>query len=216
MLQPRFLVVGGMILLATIVRLLPYIMAACGIGSIHDPQGMPWNMAPVGAICLFGGAYLADRRWAFAVPLISLVASDLGIGILMGDIWFGLHPLIPVVYGSFLLMVWLGTSLQNSRERWPGLVTRLVAIGGTAFVAELLFFVTTNFANWYFQSAIAPDTPPLFPYTAAGLVANYVAALPFFGKSLIGTLAYGAALFGGYELLQRFVWAPQPALAEAK
>lgn len=90
----RFLVLVGMILGAAASRLIPH----------------PFNFTPIGAMALFGGACFADRRAAFLVPLAAMFLSDLAIGLLSGSLSLGLHPLIPVVYGSFALIVCLGFS----------------------------------------------------------------------------------------------------------
>ena len=42
----------------------------------------------------------------------------------------------------------------------------------------------------------------MYPQTGAGLVAAYVAGIPFFQNTLLGTLFYSAVLFGGFALLR--------------
>ncbi|MFN0053481.1 MAG: DUF6580 family putative transport protein [Planctomycetales bacterium] len=127
MLQPRYLTAAGLVLLGATIRLLPYVLDRLGLGDVSRVSNMPWNFSPMAAICLFGGAYLADRRWAYGVPLATMLLSDLGIGLLMGDIGFGFHPLIPIVYAAFAVMVWLGGWLRQSRG---GLAARVASIGG--------------------------------------------------------------------------------------
>jgi hypothetical protein len=187
----RFLLPGVLVLLATMIRLIPYILNAMGLVDISNPNGMPWNVSPIGALCLFGGAQIADRRLAFAVPLLSLILSDLGIALLMGDITFGLHPMIPVVYGCFGLMVLLGMWLRKSQS---GLATRILSLCGAAVAGEVVFFVLTNFANWIAQTEY-------YPHTMTGLITCYDKAIPFFMKSLTGMFVYGTALFAGYAWL---------------
>ena len=68
---------------------------------------------------------------------------------------------------------------------------------GHALAGALLFFVVTNFTAWLFQ----PE--PLYPMTAAGLLAAYVAGIPFFKWTLAATLLYSALLFGAFGLLRR-------------
>src|SRR5262245_25747687 len=125
----RFLMPSILVLLATTIRMIPYMLHVAGLVDITNPSSLPWNVSPIGALCLFGGAQISDRRLAFAVPLLSLILSDIGIAILMGDIWFGIHPMIPVVYGCFCLMVLLGTWLRKSQS---GLALRVVSICGAA------------------------------------------------------------------------------------
>ena len=62
----------------------------------------------------------------------------------------------------------------------------------------------TNFAMW-----LKPVS--LYTHNAAGLMACYVAAIPFYGRTLLADLFYSAALFGAYALLSRRVAANQPA-----
>jgi hypothetical protein len=45
----------------------------------------------------------------------------------------------------------------------------------------------------------------MYPKTLPGLVAAYVAAIPFFRNTVTGDLFYTAVLFGGFSLLERLV-----------
>ncbi|HEY7424486.1 MAG TPA: DUF6580 family putative transport protein [Gemmataceae bacterium] len=138
----------------------------------------PPNFAPIGALALFGGACFSDRRAAFGVPLAALFLSDLVLG---------LHPLIPAVYGSFALIVVLGFWLRTRRK--------VVPIACASLAGSILFFALTNFAVWAAGS--------FYPKSWEGLVACYIAAIPFFYNTLLGDAAYGIALFGGLKLAER-------------
>ena len=181
----RFLVLVGMILAAGASRLIP-----------HPP-----NFAPIGAMALFGGACFATKRVAFLVPLGAMLVSDLAIGFLSGDLSLGLHRLIPVVYGSFALIVWLGFWLRRRRK--------VVPIAGAALASSIVFFVLTNFGVWALGS--------WYPKTWEGLVACYVAAIPFFQNTLLGDAVYATVLFGGLALAEKELPAlREPALAMSK
>lgn len=145
----------------------------------------PWNMTPVGASALFAGARL-PLPIAIAVPVGTLAISDLIIG--MHSLWW-------VTWGTCALAVLLGTLL---RER-----SGPVAVGGVAVAGSVLFFLTTNFAVW--------AQGGMYPKTIDGLVACYVAAIPFFQNSLVGDLIWSGVLFGGWALAYRFA-AARPAL----
>jgi hypothetical protein len=139
----------------------------------------PPNFSPVTALALFGGAYLLDRRLALGVTLAALLLSD----------WLiGFHPLMWVVYVSFAAVVLLGSLLRQHRQ--AALPVAFAALGGS-----LLFFLSTNFAHWL----IFND----YPHTAAGLLACYVAALPFFQNALAGDLLFTALLFGGMAVIEQ-------------
>jgi len=69
---------------------------------------------------------------------------------------------------------------------------------GYSLVGSMLFFVVTNFTTWF-------GSTTLYPQTGSGLVAAYLAGIPFFKWTLLGTLFYSALLFGGFALLRRQV-----------
>lgn len=169
--RPRFTLLVVLTLAAAASRLIPH----------------PLNFAPIGAVALFGGATFTRKRAAFVVPLTAMFLSDLAIGILSGQMSLGLHPLIPVVYGAFLMIVCLGLLLRRRR--------RPVPIAVTTLAGSILFFVVTNLGVWAIE--------PTYAKSWAGLVACYTAALPFFGNTLLGDATYATVLFGGMALLER-------------
>ncbi len=138
----------------------------------------PPNMTSIAALALFAGAHFEDKRLAFAVPLIALFLADLVIGF---------HRGMPIVYLSFALIVGVGLWLRTHRQA--------ALIAGATLFSSILFFALTNLSVWAFSG--------MYARTAAGLAACYVAALPFFGNSVIGDLFYALALFGGFALLER-------------
>lgn len=200
MIPTRFWVIGGMILLGAGAKLLPYILHAIGVGDVHDFTMSMWNFSPMYALSLFGGAYLADRRWAYSIPLIAWLLGDIGIAILMRDVRFGFHAMIPAVYGALALTVWLGTLL---RKRSSSTAMRCASIAGAGLAGNLTFYLITNFADWALSGR--------FPLTAAGLLQCYEEGIPFFGRSVAATALFGTLFFGGYELLRKFAWAPADA-----
>jgi hypothetical protein len=173
MLNPRSCVVAGMVLAAAASRLLP-----------HPP-----NFTPIGAMALFGGAYFARKRIAFAVPLAAMFLSDL----VLAATHYGwrIFGLTPYVYGSFALITGLGLLL---RRRMPA-----AAVGTAAPLASLLLFAITNFAFWLHGG--------LYPHTFEGLATCYVTAIPFFGYTVAGDLVYSFVLFGGFALAE-WTWKP--------
>src|SRR5215467_2467635 len=88
----RMLLALAMILLAAALRIAPH----------------PWNFTPVGAMALFSGALIRDRRLAFLFPLLALFAGDLFVG------FYNIKVML-LVYASFLLSVLIGRFLQNRR-----------------------------------------------------------------------------------------------------
>ena len=66
------------------------------------------------------------------------------------------------------------------------------------------FFLITNLGMW------AMGTMSIYPKTFAGLLACYVAGIPYFGNTLLGDSFYAALLFGGFALVEHL----SPALRE--
>ena len=143
--------------------------------------------APVGSAALFGGARL--RGWqAYLVPLLAMVLTD-PIRSHMEGGYPAYSALTPIIYSSFLISVFLGrTFLRHSNSP--------VRIASVAFAGSLQFFLITNFFVWL-------DARDLYAHTFAGLSACYVAALPFFGRTVLGDLFYSGVLFGAYALVSR-------------
>jgi hypothetical protein len=169
---PGPLVLAGLIAAAALSRLLP-----------HPP-----NFSPVEAIALFGGAYFASRQWAAIVPLLAMLASDLALGALHGADYASYLGSASFwsVYACVGLSVLLGFRLRGkvSGER----------VLGYSLAGSVLFFLVTNAAAWL--------SDPTYPKTAAGLAAAYVAGIPFFQWTVLGTLFYGAVLFIGFAALR--------------
>ncbi len=159
LISPRFLVLCGMIAAAALTRFIP-----------HLP-----NFTAVGAMALFGGAYFANKKVAFAVPLIAMFITDL---------FLGFHSTIIAVYLAFALIVVIGMTMVQKKNVSNVLIASIVA--------SVSFFVITNFAFWI--------TGILYPVNPAGLVECYIAAIPFFGYNLMGNLFYAGLMFGLFEL----------------
>jgi len=166
----RTLLALALIVLAAALRIAPH----------------PWNFTPVGAMALFAGALLKDRRLVFLFPLLTLF---------LGDMFIGFHKLIPIVYASFLINVAIGLWLRDRRT--------ILRISLAALAGAMQFFLITNFAVWQFLSG--------YPHTASGLVACYAAGIPFFWNTLAGDAVYAALLFGAYALAERFLPALSPS-----
>ena len=169
---PRTTLVAVLIVLAALSRLLP-----------HPP-----NFTPVEAMGLFAGAYLADRRLAFLVPLVAMALADLVLG---------LHSGMPVIYGLIAFNVWLGLRLGPN----PG----AGRIAGFGLAAATVFFVVSNFAVW------AMGAGHFYTKDLAGLISCFTLAVPFFGYTLLGMAVYSTILFGGMAIVRR----QQGALARA-
>lgn len=139
----------------------------------------PPNFAPIGAMALFGGFYL-PRKTSLVLPMAAMLVSDLVIGFY--------SPIVMVsVYASFILINFIGQWLRRKKDL-------SFTVGGVVF-SSVLFFLITNFAVWTNGSMYQP--------TLQGLVASYVAGLPFLKFTLAGDLVFNGLFFGAYLLANR-------------
>ena len=180
----RTILVFTLILLAAALRLAPH----------------PWNFTPMGAMALFAGATIRDRRLAFLVPMLVMFATDAIIGF---------NKLSPLVYASFLSSVLIGrvvvgrrfgASKRAKQESEPVSATdaktrTLPRVATATFLGSLQFFLITNFGVWAFLGT--------YPRTAAGLAACYITGSPLFGNTLAGDAVYTALLFGAFFMAER-------------
>ena len=181
----RTILIFTMIVIAASLRLAPH----------------PWNFTPIGAIALFSGAMVRDRRLAFLFPMAVMLITDLIIGF---------NKLSPLVYASFLISVLIGRVVVSSAFSEPARADResktetagaakkyrLPRIAGATFLGSLQFFLITNFGVWAFLGS--------YPRTGAGLAACYLAGVPLLWNTLAGDATYATLLFGGFFLAERF------------
>ena len=159
-----------------ILALLSAILIAAALRLVPHPP----NFTPIGAMALFSGAYLGRRALAFVAPLAAMLLSDAVLGFYSG-MW--------VTYLAVALVALLGAiALQ---KRTP------VRIGLAAVAGSALFFLVSNFGTWALSG--------MYPHTAAGLAACYVAAIPFFQNTLAGDLFYATLLFGGFTIAELLI-----------
>ena len=148
------------------------------------------NFSPVGGLSLFAGARV--RGWqAFVLPLVLMAITDPFVG--------GYSAATPLVYASFLINVWIGTRLRGTENP--------LKIGAAVVAGSLQFFLLTNFA-WLAASS-------MYPHTLAGVVQCYVAAIPFYGRTLASDFLYSGALFGLHAWLSRAVLRSERVAAHA-
>ena len=159
LLSSKFIFAAGLIIAAAFTRLIP-----------HYP-----NFTAVGAIALFGGTYLPNKKLAFIVPLVAMLLTDLIIGF---------HPTMWAVYLSFGLIVLIGFQVSKNKKVMNILLATISS--------SILFFLVTNFAQWL--------SDPFYAKTGAGLAQCFTMAIPFFSYTALGDMFYVGVLFGAYEL----------------
>jgi hypothetical protein len=157
------------ILFPSLVGIALVVISAAGRLAPHPP-----NFVPVAAAALFAGFFFKHRITALAIPLAALGISDLAIG---GYDW----RVMGVVYAALALPVALRPLVRTLSVR------RVV---GCSLISSIVFYLASNGAVWAFSPMYAP--------TVVGLLACYVAALPFLLYTIAGDLFWCGVFFGTY------------------
>lgn len=151
----------------------------------------PPNFAPVGASAVLAGRTMRPLT-AIAVTLAAMALSDLLLSWIHG--WRPFGPGTVLIYGGFAAQVMIARGLRRVR----GGAIAAALLGGT------VFFALSNLAVWLFS--------PMYPHTSAGLLACYVAALPFFAATLVGDVLWTIVLVLAWQAGTRR-WFPAEAVA---
>ena len=172
---------------------------------VYDVAGL----APQMAIALFGGAVIKDKKWAFALPLLSLLLSDIIFQVLfsMGiSSREGFYSGQWAVYFCFLLLTIFGFLMKKINLR---------SVLGFSLSGSVLFFLLSNFFVWIGGGGLGR------PLTFQGMMLCYGDALAYYrdfglinGFALnfvIGDILWSLGLFGVFALVSRFIFEPAPA-----
>ncbi len=127
------------------------------------------NFVPLGAIALVSGSYFS-KKYAWILPISIMLTTD---------IIFGSHPTMIWVYGSYILITLLGSTINNKRT--------LLRIIPTSIISSVLFFAITNFGVWATTSMYTKDLH--------GLVQCFTLAIPFFRNTLVSDFLFSLTLF---------------------
>lgn len=131
------------------------------------------NFAPIGAIAITAGMIFKWRK-ATMIPLISIIVSDLVIGLYQGFLWTWLSvAIIPIA----------GLMARSLPIIWR------IPIG--ALSASLIFFVISNFGVWVSSG--------MYSHTLVGLAECYTMALPFLRNTIISDLYFTSILIAAFE-----------------
>lgn len=158
------------------------------IGSICRVTGF----APQIAMAVFAGAIIKDKKWAFAVPLFSMLISDILFEVMNRA---GIVHNMPGFYAG----QWMNYVLISG-VTLIGFMIRSINVTNVALAslaAPVTYFLLSNFGTWAMGGGYAR------PKTFAGMLQAMMDGVPFFGASLYNTVAFSILLFGGYVLLQR-------------
>ena len=165
------------------------------VGSVFRVAGF----APQIAMAIFGAAVIKDKRLAFALPLLSMLISDLVYQVLYlygympysgfyrGASFYDSQVLNYILLGSLTVFGFWASNLKLGR------------IIGAIIAAPVFYFLVSNFLVWMGGVGLYR------PQTFEGLMMCYADGLPFLRTSLVNTAVFSTVLFGGYFLVQYFL-----------
>jgi uncharacterized membrane protein YhhN len=179
---------------AVIISLILLIVVSAVYRVLPRPAGL-YGFAPQIAMAIFGGAiFRNDKKWAFALPLISMFIGDLLFQILYSNRLSQLYGFYPGQLQNYLLFAVL-TVIGFLVKKINVLNVLLAAIA-----SPTIYFLISNFLVWAGRQGPRGLGRPR---TFNGLLLCYNDGLPFYPGSLIGTVFFSVVLFGGYYLLKK-------------
>lgn len=175
--------------------LLSLVLLGLGVVTRLIPHAPNYLIIGPAALALYAGARL-PKRWAWAVPLLALLVSDV---ILTWNTTFrsSLWSFDNFTRYATLAIIVLAAARVRHMHNPLGWV-------GLAIAGSILFFITTNFAVWAAPFG-ALGIAPIYPRNLHGLIACYSAALPFFKNSLVSDVVGTVILFAADALIPRLV-----------
>ena len=159
----------------------------------------PWGFTPQIAMAIFAGSIIKDRKWAFILPLFSMLLSDAIYEVLYINNLSDIRGFYHGQWVNYLLigsLVFIGFLIR--KPNWLNVLAASIA-------APCIYFLLSNFTVWASHGGFQR------PMTFNGLILCYNDGLPFLKGYLMGTVFFSAILFGGYYLVQRFVMARKMA-----
>ena len=171
----------------------------------------PYGFAPQMAMALFGGAMIKDKRWAFILPLLSMMLSDV--------LYQALYVNGLTAIKGFYAGQWMNYMLIAGITLFGFLLKKINFVRVTAFslTGSVLFFLTSNFMVWLGGGGLGRpktfDGLMLCYYDGLAFLRDYGFINGFYGNLFIGDLFFCAVLFGGYYLLNKFALQSKHQLA---
>ena len=150
----------------------------------------PHNFSPIIGMALFSGSVLANRKLAFAMPILAMF---------MSDVLFELFHIAPgfwgwgqlAGYGILALITVLGFYLKK---------ITVLNVAGFSIASTLIFFFLSNSSFFLIDNNVYHTYANSF----SGYMDCLAAGVPFLKNNLIADLLYSAVFFGGYVLLEKY------------
>lgn len=140
------------------------------------------------AVALFAGLNKFKTKYAFLLPLITLLASNTLLQILYSVNMFpyqGFYNWQLVEYSLVVILTALGLLFRKQQT---------LGIFVTAVLGPTVFFIVSNYITWYLSWQTLGYT-----HDTSGLMTCYTAALPFYRNSIISTVVFLPSFIVAYQ-----------------
>lgn len=143
-------------------------------------------------MALFAGSVIQNKKFAFIIPILSILVSDCLYQLLYIQGLTELKGFYDGQWVNYLLfgcVTVIGFYINKNN---------IVGIVAGSLAGVLFFYTASNLADWAGGGLDINGNP--YPKTWAGLVNCFAAGLPFLKGSLWATLLFNGIFFGVYHL----------------
>jgi hypothetical protein len=169
------------------------------------PGVLPMNFSAAYALAFCAGVYF-PRRLAWALPLITLLVTD----VLMNILYYKVAPLnayMLVNYAAYALIIAVGRRF-SARASWLKLV-------GGSLIGAVLFYLVTNSAAWLQNPGYAKTLAGWIQALTTG-IPGYPPTWMFFWKTLLSGGLFTGLFVGAMKLSEQGAAEEEPAEAETE
>ena len=136
------------------------------------------NFTPTISLIIFLAFLLRNTRLASFLVITSQ---------LFADFFIGFYDTMIFVYGTYMLIAALSSNYLTSLNFGKILLV--------STVAPLVFFFTTNFGVWFVMD--------LYAKSFSGLIASYIAGIPFLKSMTISTILFSSTLYVLFKTIKK-------------
>ncbi len=151
------------------------------VAAILKVATYPNSINPIVAIALFSGAIFQDKKLAFFMPLMAMLAADILLEV--SNIAPGFYGMGQIAnYLCLMAVTLLGFAMKK---------INIASVAGFSIASTLLFFVLSNSSVFAFSAGY-------YEMSFAGYIKCMAAGVPFMLRRLPIDLLFSAIFFGSY------------------
>jgi Family of unknown function (DUF6580) len=140
-----------------------FVYATCFVAFRLIPH--PANLSPLISMALFSGLMIKNKTQRIVFPISCLLISDYLLGF---------YSSMAFTYLPVLLTIAIGSVFKHKLS--------YLKMINASLISALSFFILSNFGVWLLGA--------LYPHDILGLMACFIAAIPFFKNTLFSTLLF--------------------------